>query len=147
MANRVVGCFNSSEDLLEMMRDALQAEGYQVVIAHVHDIERGRVDLRALLRDHDPRVIVWDLSPPYDQSWRFLDNIRHVDEMEGRCIVVTTTNKKAVEEIVHVSGVLEIVGRPFDLDELLRRVEAGWERCAGPAATTVSDETSTLPNG
>jgi response regulator RpfG family c-di-GMP phosphodiesterase len=147
MKNRLVACFNSSDDLLEIMRDALQEDGYQVMTAHVHDIERGRVDLRKLLVEHDPPVLVWDLSPPYDRTHQFLEMMRHLDEMKGRCVIVTTTNKRAVEEIAHVSDTLELVGRPFDLEELTRRVAAAFARCAPQDAVVDPGETSSLPNG
>lgn len=124
MARRkpTVAVINSSDEVLEILGEALELRGYSTVTAHIDDIRRGRRDLLQLLRDHDPAVIIWDIAPPYVENWRFLELIRRVDVMQGRRIIVTTTNRAAVEAKLGVRDVLEILDRPFGIDELLAQV-------------------------
>ena len=117
-----VAVFNSSDEVLEILEEALELHGYLTVTAHIDDIRKGRRDLLQLLRDHDPQVVLWDIAPPYVENWRFLELIRRVDEMQGRRIIVTTTNRAAVEAKLGVRDAIEILDRPFGIEELLARV-------------------------
>ena len=96
----MVAVINSSEDTIEMLRVLLQQEGWETVSAHVDDIKRGRTDLVEFLETHDPRVVIYDVPPPYDHNWAVLRLIRSSRAMEGRVVVVTTTNEAALERSV-----------------------------------------------
>ena len=52
------------------------------------------------LARHDPQVIVYDVSIPYEENWNFLRLLMSSDDMEGRCVVIATTNKKVLESFV-----------------------------------------------
>ena len=121
----VVAVVNSSEDTVEMLREALVLHGFtSVVTGHVHDIKVGATDWPAFLAEHDPAVIVYDLSIPYDQNWTFLKLLLDTDSMRGRKIVMTTTNKGRLEELVGPTDAFEIVGKPYDLDKIVAAVIA-----------------------
>ena len=126
----VVAVFDSSPDNLESLLPPLQQAGFVVVTGFIHDIREGRLDLEAFMRQHDPAVIVWDISVPYEGEWRFLQHIKERQAC-GRCrFVVTTTN---VAEVAKIAGadqnLQEIIGKPYDVGELVRAVkEAARER-------------------
>jgi hypothetical protein len=44
------------------------------------------------------------------------------DQMRGRQLVVTTTNKRALE-LVGETGAIEIIGKPYDLDHVVDAVK------------------------
>jgi hypothetical protein len=46
----------------------------------------------------NPVVILWDLAPPYDRNWAFLQLLR-TTVLKGRRLVLTTTNKAQVERL------------------------------------------------
>lgn len=117
-----VAVINSSEDTVEMLRALLQAEGWETVTSHVDDLKRGRVDLLKFLELHDPGVIIYDVPPPYDQNWAFLRLVRSSRAMEGRVVVVTTTNKAALERFVGPTDALEIFTKPYDVDILIETI-------------------------
>ena len=50
------------------------------------------------LSRHDPAVIVYDVSIPYDKNWTFLRLLLDSESMHGRKVVLTTTNKNRLEE-------------------------------------------------
>jgi CheY-like chemotaxis protein len=114
MAERVA-ILNSNDQIIESLRETLEDAGYLVSTAHVPDIQRGRQDLLDFLRKHDPEVIVYDIPPPYEENWRFLQLVRDTGAMAGRKIVLTTTNKEALLRLVDAGEVHEILGKPTDL--------------------------------
>jgi DNA-binding response OmpR family regulator len=114
-----IALINSSEDTVEMLRTLLEREGWETVQAHVDDIKRGRTDFLKYLEVHDPQVILWDVPPPYDQNWAFLRLVRSSRAMDGRVVIVTTTNKQALERFVGPTDALEIFTKPYDVEVLI----------------------------
>lgn len=116
-----VALFNASDDTVDMIQKLLDASGNQqtLVSCHFSDLKKGHVNFNAFLTHHDPEVVVVDLSPPYDQNWHFFLTMRDSDLMRGRGIVLTTTNKARLDEVLgDNSHALEVVGLEKDLNEI-----------------------------
>ena len=114
-----VAVINSNEDTVETLRTLLEREGWGTVEAHVDDIKRGRIDFLKFLEAHDPQVIIWDVPPPYDHGWAFLQLVRSSRAMQGRVVLVTTTNKQALERFVGPTDAIEIFTKPYDVEILI----------------------------
>jgi DNA-binding NtrC family response regulator len=134
-APQTVAVFNTSDDIVEMLRIAIEMEGFVVVSLHVDQARRGTVAVIDFVREHDPSVILYDVAPPYEQSWRFLEHLRAGPEMQGRGWVITSTNPQRVHELVNSSEtVFEIIGKPYDIGRIVQAVkEAAAERQRGGA--------------
>jgi DNA-binding NtrC family response regulator len=123
--DEIIAVVNSNEDTVEMLRNCLQQHGFSsIVTGHIHDFKTGAVDFPGFLEQHDPAVIVYDVSLPYDRNWTFLRLLLDTDAMRGRKVVVTTTNKSRLEELVGATDAFEIVGKPYDLERIVGAVEA-----------------------
>jgi DNA-binding response OmpR family regulator len=120
----VVAVFNTSEDTTDMLRHLFEHHGFVVVSAFTHDIRDGHVDLEAMVRQHRPAVIVYDIAIPYEENWRLFKNIRTSPACDGLPFVLTTTNEAHVRKIAGDEPVLELVGKPYDLDQLVAKVKA-----------------------
>jgi CheY-like chemotaxis protein len=120
----VIAVVNNNEDTVEMVRQMLQQIGFtSVVTGHVPDIKRGTLDIVRFVETHDPRVFVWDIALPYEENWRFVHMLMGHAMMAGRRFVLTTTNKRALESLVGPTEVIEIVGKPYDMEQILTAVE------------------------
>src|SRR4051812_8198129 len=126
----VAAIFNSSPDIVDMLRRAFEPAGIVTVSVLTHQIREGIVDVAAFLRQHDPDVVVYDIAPPYDGNFQLFEHVRTMEPMRNRKVVITSTNARHVEELVgRDDTVYEVVGKPLDLDRIIRAVkEAVYSR-------------------
>ena len=126
----VVAVFNTSPDLIELLRRAFEPAGIVVVSLFTFQIREGGVDLKNFLAHHNPQVVVYDIAPPYDANWNLFQHIRSLDTMKHRKVVLTSMNRKHVEKLVgRDETIYEIVGKPYDLNRLVHAVkEAARQR-------------------
>jgi CheY-like chemotaxis protein len=118
----VVAVFNTSEDTTDLLRFVFENAGFVVVTAFTNLLRDGQVDLEAFMRQHQPRVIVYDIAIPYDQNWRLFEHIRSTPACAGVSFVVTTTNVRHVRQLAGDQELHEIVGKPYDLEQIVAAV-------------------------
>ncbi len=125
---RIIAIFNSNPEVIELIRASLQQAGMQAVMAHIDDLKRGRVDMIQFVEEHEPDVIVYDVAPPYDTNWTFLRLMRNSKVMHGRAFVVTTTNKRALEELIGPNDAVELLCKPYDLQQIVDACNAALQK-------------------
>ena len=117
----IVALFNASDDTIDMVQKLLTASGREQVLiwCHFADLKKGIIDFSKYIAKHNPEVVIFDISPPYDENWTFFKTMRDAKSMKGRGIVLTTTNKNRLDEVLgEDSHALEVVGRPKDLQQI-----------------------------
>ena len=121
----VVAVINTSPDVLEILRLTLQHAGIVAVSTMSFDLRDGRVDIESFMRQHCPRVIVYDIAPPYELNWQLFLHTQALPAMNGVQFILTSTNPHHVHELpgAHGENVFEIVGKPFDLDRIVQAVK------------------------
>jgi hypothetical protein len=62
------------------------------------------------VEEHKPDVIVYDVAPPYDTNWTFLPN------------------KRALEELIGPNDVVELLCKPYDLQQIVDACNAALEK-------------------
>lgn len=119
----VVALINSSPDVVDMIRITMEQAGIVLVSSMTHEIRDGEVDIEAFITQHDPKVILYDIAPPYEANWLLFQHISNMPAMKGRHFIVTTTNERHVRELAGTNQPLfEIVGKPYDLEQLASAV-------------------------
>ena len=119
-----VAILNTNDDVVELLRLVVEQHGFVAISAHLDDIKRGDVDLEQLIRQHRPAVIVYDLAPPYDRQWTFLQHMRNLPVLKSIPFVLTSTNARRVREIAGSDEqIIEIVGKPYDLEQIMSAVK------------------------
>jgi DNA-binding response OmpR family regulator len=126
-AEGTVALFNASDDTIDMVQRLLTTSGsaQNLIWCHFADLKKGVVDFATYMDKNNPDVVIFDLSPPYDENWRFFKTMRDAKTMEGRGVVLTTTNKARLDEVLgEDSHALEVVGRPADLQQIDAAIRA-----------------------
>ena len=117
----VVAVVNTNPDLLELLKARIEAAGFVALVMHVADIRSG-LDLSAVLSQHDPKVIVYDVVAPYERNWRFLQHLRST-VFEGRRFVLTTPNAAALRRVIgRDEAIYEVVEEGADVDDIVQAV-------------------------
>lgn len=109
---------DDDHDIREMIRMALEYEGYEVVVA-----EHGRAALEKLSSMSRPCLILLDLMMPVMNGFMFLDAQRADPRLADLPIVVISAYAHRVP-----AGVAGFVPKPLDLDVLLAEVR---RHCGG----------------
>jgi DNA-binding NarL/FixJ family response regulator len=116
-----VAVVNTNPDLVELLKARIEAAGFVVLIIHIADIRAG-LDVGAVLAQHDPAVIVYDVVMPYDRNWRFLEHLRETS-LKGRRFVITTPNEEGIRSLVgRDEHVYEILDDGGDIDAIVQAV-------------------------
>jgi DNA-binding response OmpR family regulator len=94
-----------------------------VTTAHVRELKLHPERIEELMRREDPRLIVLDVSPPYVENWEWYRTVfAPHPAVQGRRIVLTTTNRRALQEASDTGDTIELLGKPFDLEQLVAAV-------------------------
>ena len=103
-------------ELLEVLRDALQRTGHQVTTA-----SSGAEGVEAF-RKGDFDVVLTDLGMADVSGWGVAQVVRKEGNPAVVLGLVTGWGATVSEEMVQSHGVNFVVSKPFDLEELLSRV-------------------------
>ena len=121
----LIACCNSSEDIVSLLAEVMQDEGFRAV-THVSPTAEGPAPTIEFLTQVRPQACIYNVSVPYAASWTEFAQVRQA--LPGCGWVVTTTNKRALDELVGPTESIEVWGKPFDLDQVVasvRRALAG----------------------
>src|SRR5215471_17524929 len=117
-----VAVLNSNQDVLRLIRSALEDEGYTVATEHIVSFKDGEANLAQFLLNHRPSVVIYDIAPPYKENWNFLQLLCKIPEVAAIPMVLTTVNKVALESIVGETQAFEILGTRDNLAPLIEDI-------------------------
>lgn len=98
---------------------AFEYEGFVAVSAFTFDIRDGDVDLDAFLGLHTPDVVIYDVAVPYHANWQLFLHLRQRPPLKGLPVIITTTNAAHLRPLSGSEPVHEVVGKPYDLQQLI----------------------------
>lgn len=116
----LIAVIDGEPAIVAFLEEALAQEGLQVVGLSLLPHLPLEAQMTAFLRQHAPRLVLLDIPPPYRGSWPLLQTVRRAVPNAG--IVVLTTDPYAVAKLVGNNGTLKVIGKPFELDEMLSAV-------------------------
>jgi CheY-like chemotaxis protein len=121
---------NDSQQVLRMLCEWFQNHGHDCTAAAIADMPEAHVEIEKFISSIKPDVVVYDVAIPYASSFDLLEIVRSMPTMKSQRFVVTTPNKKELDNAVGTKTLaLEIAGERADLERLLKAVEkVGAER-------------------
>lgn len=117
-----VGVMGDNRDIMEGIADVLRDHGYPTATMRLEQIKRGRVDLVGWLNSFNPEIIIYDVGFPYGEHMNFLRLLQSSGAWAKRCVILTSTNPKALEEFLPGIVVHQMLGLPADIDKLFQSI-------------------------
>ena len=115
-ADRLVLVVEDDDSIRNVITDVLQDRGFRVVTA------RNGSEALEQLDFVQPRAMVLDLLMPVMHGWAFMESYAEKTGGQQIPIVVVSVNP-ALPRSFNRFGVRTVVGKPFDIDQLIGAVE------------------------
>lgn len=118
----VLGVINTSQEVRDLLTAVFEDEGYRVISTFTPQVKRGDPRFEDFIGRHQPVVIIYDVAIPYEENWQLFQTMYHSDAGQRTRWVVTSTNKRALESLVGPTPALELIGKPYDLEQIIEAV-------------------------
>jgi DNA-binding response OmpR family regulator len=118
--NKRVFVINESVEVLRLIRDLLQSEGYCVTIATVESLNWEDIP------DLHPDLVMIDLVPGHQKGWDLLERLRQEAGTQRIPIIISSTDPRLVERAQQYAeryGGARYIAKPFEIDELFQDVD------------------------
>lgn len=120
----LVAVLNTSLETIEMLVGLLEDEDYRTVTEYITNFKRGSTDITAFFTRFAPDAVIYDIALPYEENWQFFNKqVLGLHLIPDNRFVLTTTNKRVLEQLVGPTPVIEMLGKPFDMDDIRRAVK------------------------
>ncbi len=108
---------DDDQEIVESMRLALQAKGFQVLIAR--DGNQGLV----LCEKEDPDLVILDMMMPKRSGFLVLEKLRRTRPVPLRVIMITANEGSRHKAYAEMLGVDDYIRKPFAMDRLMESVD------------------------
>ena len=104
-------------EIVESMRIALEARGYQALLAR--DGNQGL----AMAEREDPDLMILDMMMPKRSGFLVMEKLRRTRPVPLRIIMITANEGSRHKAYAEMLGVDDYIRKPFAMDRLLESVE------------------------
>ncbi len=104
-------------EIVESMRAALEAKGYQILVAR--DGNQGL----AMAEREDPDLVILDMMMPKRSGFLVLEKLRRTRPVPIRVIMITANEGSRHKAYAEMLGVDDYIRKPFAMDRLLDSVD------------------------
>jgi DNA-binding response OmpR family regulator len=108
---------DDDREIVETMRVALEANGYQILIAR--DGNQGLV----MAEREDPDLVILDMMMPKRSGFLVLEKLRRTRSVPLRVIMITANEGSRHKAYAEMLGVDDYIRKPFPLDRLVDSVK------------------------
>ncbi|TVS19927.1 MAG: response regulator [Planctomycetaceae bacterium] len=103
-------------EIVEAMRYALEAKGYEILVAR--DGNQGL----AMAEREDPDLVILDMMMPKRSGFLVLEKLRRTRPVPVRVIMITANEGSRHKAYAEMLGVDDYIRKPFAMDRLLDSV-------------------------
>ena len=107
---------DDDREIVESMRIALDASGFEVVVAR--DGNQGL----AMVEREDPDLVVLDMMMPKRSGFLVLEKLRRTRPVPVRVVMITANEGSRHKAYAEMLGVDDYIRKPFAMDRLLDSV-------------------------
>lgn len=130
---------NTSKEITEVLQEVLIGEGFDTLTQFTYKFKNDEIDFDEYVSMSRPDVILYDIALPYEENYELFLELSSRKVVRDIPFILTTTNKKALEGLVGPTSTHELIGKPYDLKEIIEAVKRA-------AASSKLKRTATLRN-
>ena len=104
-------------EIIESMRLALQAKGYEILVAR--DGNQGL----SMAEREDPDLVILDMMMPKRSGFLVLEKLRRTRPVPIRVIMITANEGSRHKAYAEMLGVDDYIRKPFAMDRLMESVQ------------------------
>ncbi len=108
---------DDDQEIVESMRIALEARGYQTLVAR--DGNQGL----AMAEREDPDLVILDMMMPKRSGFLVLEKLRRTRRVPMRVIMITANEGSRHKAYAEMLGVDDYIRKPFPMDRLMDSVD------------------------
>ena len=116
-ASKRILLVDDDAEIVESLRLALEANGYQVLVAR--DGNQGL----ALTEREDPDLVILDMMMPKRSGFLVLERLRRTRESSPPVIMITANEGNRHKAYAEMLGVDDYLRKPFPMDRLIESVK------------------------
>lgn len=121
-----VAVMNTSKEITEILQEALEDEGFHTCTIYTYELKEDLEKFDEFVKANKPSVIVYDIAIPYEENYALFKIVAEQKCARRVGFVLTTTNRKILNELVGETGAYEIVGKPYDLLEIVSAAKLAY---------------------
>lgn len=121
-----VAVMNTSKEITEMLTEILNDADYATTAVFTYKFKNQEEEFDRYVKENNPDVILYDIAPPYRENYFLFKRLYKRITVSQIPFVLTTTNKEALESFVGPTNTFELIGKPYDLQEILDAVEKAF---------------------
>lgn len=118
-----VAVLNTSKEITEMLAEVLQGEGFVTCTMFTYKFKNHEKEFDTYIRENNPDVILYDIALPYEDNYSLFKKLVAREVVKDIPFVLTTTNKEVLESLVGKTWTHELVGKPYDLQEIVDAIK------------------------
>ena len=116
-ASKRILLVDDDAEIIESLRLALEAHGYQVLVAR--DGNQGL----ALIERESPDLVILDMMMPKRSGFLVLERLKRMGEKKQRIIMITANEGARHKASAEMLGIDDYVRKPFPMDRLIQSVQ------------------------
>ncbi len=118
-----VAVINTSKEIVEVLQELFESEGYKTCGTFTYLYKGNESHFDEFINQNKPDVIIYDIALPYKDNFELFKKLSEKMKENHIPFILTTTNKVALESIVGKTNTHELVGKPYDMQEIVDAVQ------------------------
>ncbi len=117
-----VAILNTSKEIVEVVQELFQSEGYKTCGAFTYLFKDNESLFDEFIDSNNPDIIIYDIALPYKENFSLFKKLSGKMKANHVPFILTTTNKEALESMVGKTNTHELIGKPYDTQEIIDAV-------------------------
>ena len=118
-----VAVINTSKEIVEVLQELFESEGYKTCGTFTYLYKGNESHFDEFINQNKPDVIIYDIALPYKDNFELFKKLSEKMKENHIPFILTTTNKEALESFVGKTNTHELIGKPYDMQEIVDAVQ------------------------